>query len=298
MAHQGQAVLERVRRGKGPASAAVVLCLALAGCGAGESLDGVFGAQDAGVAGTSAGVSNTTGNLMVGTGPNRVEYQCPPVTVRTGAAAWQVTEKEGLRYQGNIGQLARECSINGPSMMVKVGIGGRLLLGDKGTPGQFKAPIRIAVVEEGPTPKIIATKFFVVPVDIPQGQNSASFTVVEDQISFPLLKPNEMDRYVIYVGFDPQGAPKETTRSSRPSSASSRPKPSSSSSSSSSRPTASAPKPASSSSTPKPASSSSGKTSDPGAPQGDVFGPPPSGNTSSGGFSAPPPSGTFAPPPN
>lgn len=272
------------------------LALALAGCASGEGLDGAFGAQDTGVAGagsgSSAGVASTPGVLTVGSGPNAVEYECPKVTIRTGAATWQVQAREGgLRYQGTIGQLARECSISGATMAVKVGIEGRVLLGEKGTAGALEVPIRIAVVQEGPSPKTIATKFFVLPLEIPQGQPSSTFAVVEDQLTFPLVKPADIERYVIYVGYDPQGEPKiRPARSAQP------------------RPAAaSTPRPAaapSAAAKPKPAAA---PTSDPGAPKDDVFGPPPSGPTSggsSGGF-APPPSapsapasGGFAPPPN
>lgn len=228
----------------------LLVALALSGCGAGEGLDGSFGSADVGVAtpagGTSAGVVNsvTTGALTVGSGADLQTYDCPVVTVRTGAATWQLTDKPSgaLRLQGNIGRLARECSIAGGTMQVKVGLEGRLLLGEKGAPGQVKVPIRIAVVQEGPSPKTVAGKFFLVPVEIPRDQAQATFTVVEDQISFPLLKPAEMERYVIYVGFDPQGS--ETKE---------RPKPSSSSSAKPRKP---------------PAASS-------GSADGEVFGPPP-----------------------
>lgn len=292
MARQGHAELRRMRMGRGQAGAALVLCLALAGCASGESLDGVFGAQDTGVAtGNTGGVNNTPGRLAVGSGPNAVEYECPQLTVRTGAAAWQVTERDGgLRYQGSIGQLARECSIAGQTMAVKVGIQGRVLLGEKGKPGKFQVPIRVAVVEEGPSPTTITTKFFVVPLEIPEGQNSADFTVVEDQISYPLLKPAQMDRYVIYVGFDPQGEPKARTTSrpskpSKPRTTSSQPKPSA--------PAASTSAP-SASSAPPAFSAPPSSSSDPGAPSSDVFGPPPSASTTSGA----PSSGGFAPPPS
>lgn len=254
-----------------PVAALVAVALALAGCAAGEGLDGAFGAQDTGVAsGSAAGVSSsTTGSLVVGSGPNAVEYECPKVTVRSGAASWQVPDRAGgLRYQGNLGQLARECAINGGTMQVKVGVEGRVLLGDKGTPGQVKVPIRIAVVQEGPTPKVITTKFFAVPLDIPAQQNQAGFAVVEDQITFPLPKPEALERYIIYVGYDPQGETKEKPARQ------SKPKPES-------RPVAAKPKP-------KPATET-------GAPQGDVFGPPPSSSGTSGSGSS---GDQFAPPPS
>ena len=281
---------------------AAVLALGLAGCGGGEGLDGAFGAQDTGVAtptvsGSSAGIINSanTGALTVGTGPDALNYDCPVLTVRSGASSWQVTQGGGLRYQGTIGRLARECSIVNGQMLVKVGIEGRVLLGEKGTPGQVKVPIRIAVVNEGPNPKTVTTKFFAVAVDVPADPGHAAFTTVEDQIVFPLLKPGEMERYVIYVGFDPQGT-ETRERPARPAPSASRPRPAPAATSAApAAPSSGASAPAASTS--KPASSSSSNGSVP-----DVFGPPPSGgglssSPSSGGFEAPPSTSTFSAPP-
>lgn len=280
----------------------LALALALAGCASGENLDGAFGGQDTGVAtGNAAGVNSAaTPALTVGTGANAVTYACPSVTVRTGAGTWQVTEGGALRYQGNVGQLARECSIVGQTMTIKVGIEGRVLLGEKGSPGTVRVPVRLAVVEEGPSPKTITTKFFTVPVEIPAGQQQSAFTVVEDQLSFPLPKPDEVERYVVYVGYDPQGEKPKPT-SSRPR----KPRPP--------KPAAEAAPAAPKSTAPK----STAPKSDPGAPTSDVFGPPPAASTSSGsssskstgssssskpansgGFAPPPSSNAFEPPPN
>ncbi|MFG1429883.1 hypothetical protein V5F44_02315 [Xanthobacter sp. V2C-8] len=262
----------------------LAVALALAGCAGGEGLDGAFGGQDVGVAtGNAAGVSSAaTPALTVGTGPNAVTYNCPPVAIRTGAGTWQVSEGGALKYQGNVGQLARECAINGQTMNVKVGIEGRLLMGEKGAPGTVRVPVRLAVVEEGPNPKTIATKFFTVPVEIPAGQQQTAFTVVEDQLSFPLPKPEDVERYVVYVGYDSQGE-KAKPAAARP------------------RPSKPKPKPAAESA-PAATAAPAAPKSDPGAPASDVFGPPPSGSTSGGsssggGFAAPPASGGFEPPP-
>jgi len=271
----------------------MALALALAGCASGENLDGAFHAQDTGVAGQTAGVSNTSvQGLTVGSGGSAITYECPTVIVRTGASTWQVTEGGALRYQGTMGQLARECAIAGQTMTVKVGIEGRVLLGEKGTAGTVKVPLRVAVVEEGPTPKTITTKFFTVPVEIPPGQPHSAFTVVEDQIAFPLVKPEEIGRYVIYVGYDPQGEkPKPAASRPRPA----RPKPAASTSA----PSASAPAAA-----PAAAPATSSAKPDAGAPSSDVFGPPPSSSSSTssgtlngGGFAPPPSSSAFEPPP-
>lgn len=283
--------------------------LALAGCGGGGDLDGAFGAQDTTVAGaarSAAGVQTADGRLTVGTGPNAVEYECPPVTVRSGASAWQVPDNAGgLKQQTKLGQLARECSILGDQMNVKVGIEGRVLLGDKGQPGTVNVPVRIAVVEEGPNPRTVATKFFVVPVDVPAGDNQAAFAVVEDQVSFPLGKPESIARHVIYVGFDPKGSPASAApakpRRQRPATSSS--SSSSSSSSPSSSSSSAKPKPAASGSSSGSSGSGSASSARPAAPpssgSSDVFGPPP-GGASAPARSAPaaaPSPDVFGPPP-
>lgn len=258
--------------------------LALAGCAGGDALDGV---SDGSLSGAVGGVQNTqpAAAMTVGTGPDALTYDCPSVTVRTGAATFQSKDGQGgLRYQANIGQLARECAIVGNQMTAKVGIEGRVLLGEAGSPGTINVPIRVAVVEEGPSPRTLTTKLFNVAVDVPAGENQAPFTVVEDQISFPLkASPSEMDRYVIYVGYDPQGQKPQTRsrpaqRQQRPAVA--RPRPAETSTPS----TSSAPPPMTA-----PATTI--------APSSDVFGPPPSSGTSSGGFTAPPSSSAFEPPP-
>lgn len=251
------------------------LALLAAGCAGGEGLDGAFGAQDTGVAarpGTaSAGVVNsgTTGVLTVGSGPDMLTYDCPPVTVRTGASAWQVMAGGALRYQATLGRLARECAIVGGTMVVKVGIEGRVLMGEKGTPGPVKVPIRIAVVQEGPEPKTLTTKFFFVQVNVPADPGHVAFATVEEQISFPLLKPGEMDRHVIYVGFDPQGT--ETREKPKPAPKPARPKPAKPASTPSAEPAAA---PAAQ---PAPAPSGSVPMARPvdGTNPPDVFGPPP-----------------------
>ncbi|MFG1426375.1 hypothetical protein [Roseixanthobacter glucoisosaccharinicivorans] len=195
------------------------MAITLAGC-AGNS-QGTFGAPgvnvDPAAAAGGVGAAQTTNNMTVGTGPDAVEFECPRVDVRSGASTWQVPAPGGgLKYQGSLGQMARECNIANGVMNVKVGLDGRVLLGDKGTPGALNVPIRIAVVQEGPSPKTITTKFFVVPLNIPQGETQTTFTVVEDTISFPVTTPEAIGKYVIYVGFDPKGETPARPRPARP----------------------------------------------------------------------------------
>jgi hypothetical protein len=101
-------------------------------------------------------------------------------------------------------------------MNIRVGIQGRVLLGAKGGPGKVNVPIRLAVVEEGPEPKSVWTKFYSVPVEIGAGVMQVDFGIVADDVNFPRPTPAVSERYVIYVGFDPQGAQEKPQRQQRP----------------------------------------------------------------------------------
>jgi hypothetical protein len=134
---------------------------------------------------------------------------CPTVDVRSGASTYAVGPPGAeptattLRYQATIARTARECTVLAGNMTVKVGVQGRLILGPAGVPGQIEVPIRLALVQEGVEPRTIWTKAYRVPVNVPQGQGSVPFMHIEEDITFPLPKPAELDAYVVYVGFDP-----------------------------------------------------------------------------------------------
>lgn len=114
-----------------------------------------------------------------------------------------------LRYQANFVRFARECALRGKDVTMKVGVEGRVILGPAGTPGETALPIRLAVVKEGLNPQTVWTKFYMVPVTLQPGQPFATFTHVEEDMTFPMPPGNQFDQYVIYVGFDPQSAAPE-----------------------------------------------------------------------------------------
>ncbi len=157
------------------------------------------------------------------------DVDCPQVTVRTGAATWQIPPGTGptnIRYQASLGQLARECALLGDAMTVRVGIEGRVLVGPKGGPGNVSIPVRIAVIHEGPQPRTLWTKFYSIPVSIAQGTTQAAFAQVEDDVTFQLpANKSELAAYVVYVGFDPQGAtPARPKQKAAPKQAKAKPK--------------------------------------------------------------------------
>jgi hypothetical protein len=116
-----------------------------------------------------------------------------------------------LRYQVGIGQTARECKLNAGTLTIRVGMQGRVILGPAGVPGQIEVPVRLAVVHEGPEPKTIVTKLNRVAVTIPPGDGNVPFTMIEEDLSFPMPRGGVIDEYIVYIGFDPQ-AMREPTR--------------------------------------------------------------------------------------
>jgi hypothetical protein len=157
--------------------------------------------------------------------PVAASVNCPGVEVRQGAATMNVAGKTAqaptaadLRYQLSFSQFARECSAAAGSLTMKVGVQGRVIVGPLGGPGNVDAPLRYAVVREGPEPKTIVTKFKRVPVTIGAGETNVGFTDVEDALTFPMPTASELEAYVVYVGFDEIGdkpAPKTPAKSAK-----------------------------------------------------------------------------------
>ena len=187
-----------------PVTAAVVLGALLPGCSSSvlstpaPSFSALFNSART----TATGGSST---------PDQPDFECPDVSIRAGASTMNISANVSedsamnLRYQIGIGQTARECKLSGTTVMMRVGVQGRVILGPAGVPGQVDLPLRIAVVHEGPSPKTILTKLNRVPVTIPPGDGNVPFTMIEEEVSFPMPRKGIIDEYIVYVGFDPQG---------------------------------------------------------------------------------------------
>lgn len=149
------------------------------------------------------------------------EIECPDVTIRQGASTLSITTAGAdatpmaTRYQVSIGETARECAALGGVMTMKVGVQGRVLLGPAGGPGRVDIPLRIAVVQEGMTPKPIVGKLQRLAVEVQPGQASVPFVHVEQDLTFPMPSPAALDAYVVYVGFDPSAGPARPERKQR-----------------------------------------------------------------------------------
>jgi hypothetical protein len=146
------------------------------------------------------------------------ELECPGVEVRQGASTLAINAPTGeatpmnARYQVSIGQLARECKALGGTMTMRIGVQGRILLGPAGGPGQVDIPLRIAIVQEGPEPKPILSKFTRLSISVQPGQTAVPFTHIEQDVTFPMPRPAVLEAYVVYVGFDPTGMPAKPTK--------------------------------------------------------------------------------------
>lgn len=197
-------------------AALVTAALALGGC---ARTGDIFKSSPLDVFSSSSKATTGTGSVAdASANAIDTDVDCPNVAVRTGAATLMIGSKPGegepsaldLRYQGSIVRTARECHVNAGIMTMKVGVEGRVITGPAGGPGDIVVPLRLAVVQEGPEPKAIVSKFVQIPVTVTAAVDRAGFTHIDPDITFPLPQPiGLIDNYVVYVGFDTSGAPPE-----------------------------------------------------------------------------------------
>jgi hypothetical protein len=193
-------------------SVRVATCLvtgfALAGCSAGivgggspswfPSLPGF----------SSVSSSGNAGSALAAAPGLSMEDNCPTVDVRTGAGTLAVATKtqaataSDLRYQVTVVELARQCALVDNVIRMRVGVQARAVVGPAGAPNQIDVPLRYAIVREGVDPKTIVTKLRRVPVVFTPGSLNVLFTDIEEDLSFVLPPLEELQAYVVYVGFD------------------------------------------------------------------------------------------------
>jgi hypothetical protein len=141
------------------------------------------------------------------------ELGCPSVDLLDGTAAMRQGARDqarGITFQAAIFDLARECSDNGTTQRIKVGVQGRLVLGDNGTPGTYTVPVRVAVRKGD---QVVYSKLLPTRVTIPPEETQAPFVTIDDSIALPVSANDPADEYAIFVGLDPHGkAPPEKKR--------------------------------------------------------------------------------------
>jgi hypothetical protein len=185
------------------------MAAALAGCG-GKS-PGSFDQTD------TDNVSNRIGNLLAFNKlagqplpPKEVEkVECPEIIVLDGTAAHRVyngpESNDTLKYQYSLGDIARECILQGNQVSMKVGIAGQVLLGPAGAPGSFSVPVRVAVVRESDNAPVVS-KLYNASVNVPPGQTEGAFTIVTEPMLAPFIQQHTAEDYTIKVGIDAGGA--------------------------------------------------------------------------------------------
>jgi hypothetical protein len=137
------------------------------------------------------------------------DLTCPSVSVRAGASTYAVglpgkpAAGNDLRYQATIGRTARDCNVNGGMITARIGIQGRVIAGPAGAPASVDVPMRVAVVQEGVSPKTIFTKAFQTNVAMDPAGN-VPFSLVAEDVVYPVPTGGTGDSYVFYIGFDPQ----------------------------------------------------------------------------------------------
>jgi len=139
----------------------------------------------------------------------QADDDCPPVTVRSGAATYAVAAPgkqaigNDVRYQASITKMARECVRSGGEITARIGIQGRVVAGPAGAPSSVEIPLRVAVVQGGIGEKVIASKAYRTTVEMAE-DGTVPFTFVAEDMGYPVPSSAVADSYIFYVGFDPQ----------------------------------------------------------------------------------------------
>ena len=137
------------------------------------------------------------------------DLSCPPVSIRAGASTYAVAAPgkqpvgNDLRFQATITRTARDCTVNGDQITARIGILGRVIAGPAGNPPTVEIPLRVAVVQGGVQEKTIATKVYRTTVSMTDS-GSVPFSMVAEDMVYPVPQGAAGDSYIFYIGFDPQ----------------------------------------------------------------------------------------------
>lgn len=179
----------------------------------GDRFSQLFGGKSTEVGATQSAQATTAGGADS-------ELTCPVVSIRPGAGTFAVgaggkpAVGNDLAYQATITRTARSCDLANGQVSIKIGIQGRVIVGPAGAPETVEVPLRVAVVQEGVSPKPIATKVFTTTVSM-MGQTSVEYSLVGEDFSYPAPSAAANDSYVFYIGFDPQALKQQPARKRR-----------------------------------------------------------------------------------
>ncbi|CAN2535520.1 hypothetical+protein [Methylocapsa aurea] len=142
---------------------------------------------------------------------------CPEILVDTGAATLRVppgADNSSVRYQLSLSHLARECTVSGDQILIKVGVEGAAVLGPTGQPGSFSGALKIAARRQKDE-SILASKIYHVSASVPAGAARGEFRVISEPLSVPYLGAQAADDYEILVGFEGGAADKSAPAQKR-----------------------------------------------------------------------------------
>ncbi|NLH83405.1 MAG: hypothetical protein GX458_21580 [Phyllobacteriaceae bacterium] len=182
------------------AAAALLLPLALAGCGgASEGIGSDFSASKI-LSGTLTGPKEMDPAVYAAT------PICPEALVRDGTEFMPIFEPgkqnnfDAVRFQASVQRVARDCeNAAGGGINIRVGVAGRVLSGRNAATGKVTVPVRIAVTAGE---KVLYSKLIATTVDVQAPDYSGLFSVVDDGISLTIP---ESQAATIYVGLDGHG---------------------------------------------------------------------------------------------
>ena len=199
-------IMKRPGRWRGAATAAAVVVMSggvlAASTASAQSITDRFKSLFGGSSSDNAVVSQPSE-------PGENDLTCPTVSIRPGAATFAVgmpgktAAGNDLRYQATITRTARDCNLVGGEITARIGIQGRVIAGPAGAPATIDVPLRVALVQEGVSPKTIATKVYQTTVQM-GGDTSVPFSLVGEDLVYPVPIGAAGDSYIFYIGFDPQ----------------------------------------------------------------------------------------------
>jgi hypothetical protein len=209
-------------------AATVAAALALGGCGGGiPLLGGGSSSQATTPVEQQQGAGATLRNQLLYGGPTVPESQrpgfniienergCPTLDILENAAGYRGTgsgaQASQVSFQASITNTARECVFQGNQLRLRIGVEGRVLLGQNGRPGTFSVPLRIVVKRRA---DIVTQRFNRLSVSVPAGETQGEFAYVEENVVVPISDIDPNAEYDVYVGLDPTGqqAQRQTRR--------------------------------------------------------------------------------------
>ena len=172
---------------------------------------------------SDGGFGTTFRNILLYGGPSvppagpgdPAEVNCPAVAVIPGRAALssyaggRTGSPEALRNQLSIADVARQCTRRPDgSVVVKVGVEGRALVGPAGSAGRFEAPVRF-MIKQGE--QVLASSTRRATVTLAGGAIHGTFVAIEEGLIVP---PNTRD-FDIEVGLGGSEAERPARRARR-----------------------------------------------------------------------------------